>query len=518
MENPVTMRKIPIPFLKKIPRQYIFCFFSTLLWGLIAHGMALFNKYAIYEDVSQLFGVGATYQSGRWMLDILHRLEVFFLGGSYSLPLINGLATIIYISLIACMIANLLSVKKILPSISLGGILVTTPVLTGTFGYMFTAPHYAFGLMLGVCGVVLICKKRKWYTCLVGVLLIACAVGIYQATIATVLFLLLTWFIHQTYTEKWNIGKCLLRICYLLVTFLAALLFYFAINKLYLRLNNGVLTSYQGIDTAGKLPLVTYIKRAILAYKLFLLPDQSVSAFMYRNGMIWIYRIAQLLAIGLSIVLLVKSGKEKLLKSITLLLAMVLLPLALNFIYVMCESEQVHSLMVYNHVMLFVYLLWLSGTLLSNLRRSKSCCVTICLVVILLSGLYVRYDNICYMKAEFVQEQTINYYNTLITRIKSTTGYRDEMAVNFINFNDQEDATLTVNSGFDSVNIIPYYDTEDMVNSFANRSFIRYWCGFNPVYDYTDYSGDPYVQEMPCYPDDGSIAIINDTVIVKFTP
>ena len=73
-------KHIPLQPLEKIPARYVLCFCSALLCGLLAHGMTLFNKYSLYEDPSQLFGVGATYISGRWMLDILYRLENFFLG------------------------------------------------------------------------------------------------------------------------------------------------------------------------------------------------------------------------------------------------------------------------------------------------------------------------------------------------------------------------------------------------------------------------------------------------------
>lgn len=503
---------------KRIPLSQYLCFFSTLVWGIAAHAMALFNKYSIYEDVSQLFGVGATYESGRWMLDILHQAECFFLGGSFSLPFLNGLATIVYISLVACLIGQLLSIEKGGSCIALGGILVTTPVLTGTFGYMFTAPHYAFGLLMAVWGVVLLCRKMSRLSAILGIVLIACGIGVYQAILPCVLSLMLLWFIRRSYTQDWSAKQYFLRMGYLLICCGAALGLYFVINKLYLHFAGATLSDYQGISTAGQLPLKTYLKRALGAYKQFLLPDTDTSAYMYPHGMHILYRAAQLLAGCLSIVLLVKAAQEKRAKLFALLLPMALLPLAFCFIYVMCEPQAIHSLMVYNHVMLFVNLLWLGQTIFqSEGAAAKRCRTAVCCIVLLLSGLYVRYDNICYLKAQFVQEQTINYFTVLVTQIKSTPGYRDDMKVNFIGFNQKTDETLTKNEGFAIVNTIPYHDTDVMINSFAGRAFIRYWCGFDPVYDYTNYAQDPQVQEMPCYPDEGSIAIINDTVIVKFS-
>lgn len=43
------------------------------------------------------------------------------------------------------------------------------------------------------------------------------------------------------------------------------------------------------------------------------------------------------------------------------------------------------------------------------------------------------------------------------------------------------------------------------------------WCGFVPEYaDPADYQDLPQVMAMPSYPDSGSMAIIGDTLVVKF--
>ena len=148
----------------RIPGKYLICLISTFFWGLISHGMALFNKYSLHEDISQLFGVGATFSSGRWMLDILHKAEVFFLGGSFSLPLINGLVSIFYISLCGCVIVKLLDIRKSVLIFALSGALITSPTITGLFGYMFTAPHYCLGYFMAASGALLICNYNKWCT------------------------------------------------------------------------------------------------------------------------------------------------------------------------------------------------------------------------------------------------------------------------------------------------------------------------------------------------------------------
>lgn len=62
---------------------------SATFWGLLAHGMVLFNKYSFHDDVRYFNEVGATYESGRWMLGILGSLSANLLGSkNYSLPVV----------------------------------------------------------------------------------------------------------------------------------------------------------------------------------------------------------------------------------------------------------------------------------------------------------------------------------------------------------------------------------------------------------------------------------------------
>ena len=63
---------------------------SATFWGLLAHGMVLFNKYSFHDDVRYFNEVGATYESGRWMLGILGSLSANLLGSkNYSLPVVK---------------------------------------------------------------------------------------------------------------------------------------------------------------------------------------------------------------------------------------------------------------------------------------------------------------------------------------------------------------------------------------------------------------------------------------------
>lgn len=106
---------------------------SATFWGLLAHGMVLFNKYSFHDDVRYFNEVGATYESGRWMLGILGSLSANLLGSkNYSLPVVNGTITILCIAAIVYLLVDSLKIQSKPLVILLCGSMVTFPSVTGT--------------------------------------------------------------------------------------------------------------------------------------------------------------------------------------------------------------------------------------------------------------------------------------------------------------------------------------------------------------------------------------------------
>ena len=69
------MRVDPIDYVRNMKPQYKYTLGSAFVMGVLSQGMGLFNKYSVHDDAMN-YGVGATYSSGRWMLDILEKAEI----------------------------------------------------------------------------------------------------------------------------------------------------------------------------------------------------------------------------------------------------------------------------------------------------------------------------------------------------------------------------------------------------------------------------------------------------------
>ena len=506
--------------LRKLDRRAKIVFLSSIICGILTHGMALFNKYSFHDDAGDLFRVGSTVSSGRWMLGVLYKAYLVVFGDShYSLPLLNGVISILCIAVSAYLIIRLLDIRLTGHCIALTGLLISFPTITGLFGYMFTAPYYMFSLLLAVVSAYILCRKQSVLNFLVSILLFACSIGIYQAFISVMLCLVLFYYISRLTTATTNNRKSHVVFgLYLIGAVAVGVILYFVLNQFFLSLTHKGLSSYKGIDTMGKEAISVYFARIVKVYLQVLWSPQKA---LYPFRLQYFYYLFYLMFGIFSIILFVRMVRKNAFSGILFLVCTLLVPLAANFVYVMCDPGEVHQLMLYGHVMLFVYLAYLFEKCgFPKIRFQRAVHGLGYLLLLLIVCFYCRFANIVYLKQEFNQQRAISYFTTMITQIKSTDGYRDELPVVYINPQEMHDSTVQELVFFLNVYNMPDSGIESILRgSIIRLHFINNWCAFNPEYgDAEDFENLPEVIEMPCYPDDGSIRIINDTVVVKFGP
>ena len=510
-------------FQKKLFTTCIICCFT---WSLISHGMAFFNKYSFHDDIGEFNRVGATYTSGRWFLGEAEKFAVSFFGSThYSTPAFNGFLTILFLSLMIYLICRQIKIEDTCLIALLSGIMISFPAITGIFGYIFTAPYYYFGALLGAAGAYIYYNRKNVLTMLICMTLMACSAGTYQSNIPVNLCVLLLFMLHELYSSRADLKSFIsLGIQNILISagFAAE---YFLLNRFFLKKYDLLLSAYKGIDNFGKTSKRGYVLRIFEAYKQFFDPNQTVSANMYPFHLKYLHIVLIIISVLLFLVLLIKT--EGVIRKIGLTVICAVYPLAAYFIYVMVGSYEVHGLMTYAEVFTFVLLAWLwertkDDHLLIRVLKSVS--------LILLAGmcfLFVRFSNICYLKAEILQSEAISYFTTLITQIKSTEGYTDETPIIYVNEYNKKDNSFQGTPKFEPIYLIPYgdggqdnlniYGGESLINDYLWESFMRMWCGFSRVPgDWSLYRDDERVREMPHYPDYGSIRKLDDVIVVKF--
>ena len=126
---------------KKITDIQMATFVSVFVFGLVAHGYIIFNRLSYHDNSACLFSLGGTYESGRWMLGLVYDLTLHTTK-LYSVPVFNGLLSVLFIAIAAMKMVEILDIKSKVLSVYVAGIMVVYPVVTGIFSYMFTSWVY----------------------------------------------------------------------------------------------------------------------------------------------------------------------------------------------------------------------------------------------------------------------------------------------------------------------------------------------------------------------------------------
>ena len=144
------------------------------------------------------------------------------------------------------------------------------------------------------------------------------------------------------------------------------------------------------------------------------------------------------------------------------------------------------------------------------------------LFVRLLNSVYDRgiVDNATYEKARLMQERTQQYFTVMVAQIRSTPGYTAATPVAYIGTPSSfGDSTFHQITGYSDLPFAPLrFDATPVSIGNTWQEFINLRCGFAPpAADPASFAALPQVQEMPCYPDNGSIRMISGTIVVKLT-
>lgn len=510
----ISDRKI-ISTVKNINILYKITFISTFIWGIFAHGMALFNKYSFHDDIFNIYyGTGATVSSGRWMLEIFNRIKLH-LNFYYSIPVFYGLLVILLIAIINVLLVEFFSVKNIYFCIFLSGITIAFPTICSLFGYMFTSFYYTIGIFMAVFGAWLLCQHKHWYTNIIAVILMGSSLGVYQANIGIYVSFILLYMIKDTAENQRNVKAFCKYSLYYIICIVSSFLFYLCINKLALYVCHATLTDYQGISSMENISLSEYCQRILYAYRIFIFPSKyNEGDVIYSSKTIFIYWIVLCITVLFTAVLIAEKWKEHKLYAIELLILILLFPLAVNFSYVIAEPSSVYSLMQYSHIFLYVYFSWLISKtdLVIPKKNILQTVATVCIFSLTL--VYCRTANTHYFAVELKQQRAISYFTTLVANIKSTENYKDDYSVVFIN-EKRNDLSFNEQDYFEFITYMPY--RLSIVNNYSWKKFVKVWTGYDPVILEEDKFKDlPEVQNMPAYPDYGSIKVIDETVVVKF--
>lgn len=497
------------------------CIISTSIFTLLANGMGIFNKYSYFDDLVALFAGGRTFMLGRWGLGIIHKLFMIFYGDFVSsLPIYNSIFSIVFLALSSYLLITIFKININLIKIFTCAFIAAFPVITSCYGYMFMLQYFTMAIFLSILSTYFIFFKNDIVSCILGISIGAFSIGIYQAVLSNIIAIAILFYIRyiMLYYNKTSMRNLLKSMIISFISILCIIALYLCINKIFLNILHISLSSYQGLSSMYTTSIFEYFNRIKIAYMDFIFP--GVSNIYYKSLIIFYY-----ISILYIIIFLMMISRKLLYHNcgifIIYILLSFLIPLSINSIYIIASPNITYSMMVYSKVFLFILLFIIFDYAVQNTYLCrffndilKNFVVTLIMIILVL---FIRIDNQCYLKAALYQSEAISYLTTMITQIKSTDGYTDDLPICFVNVNKLNDKTFNNIFQLEYIDIAPYGNMHTYLNNYAWDQIMFKWCGFNPDMISEDYYTDNiFVKNMPHYPSKGSIKIVDNVVVVKF--
>ena len=488
----------------------------TFVIGIIAHGFILTNKLPNHDDIQSIYSKGVTFELGRWGLELIK-----YVLPNYSMSWFNGIVMIISILLASSLIVKILGIRSKVKQCLIGAIMVTYSSVTSTLVYNFTAGAYGIAILLSVLCVYFAIKEKKVLNIIISIICLILSLSIYQAyvciTASLFIILLLQDCTNKTEEIK-NIIKKLIK--YLLILIISLVLYLASV----IIINNilGInLSTYQGADQVTNISLSVIVKGIINSYlsvpRLILRDFYGLSAgILLKIG----YTISILTILLLAIICIKSIIKSSKAKAILFVVLGIILPIAMNLMYIISSGIEIHSLMIYaNFFILILPLVFIEK--LPETKFMKVINKIIIITLIAMSYKYIVYANECYFKLNLSYENTISFYTTLVTRIQSTPGYNEDTKVAFIGFNDVANIYNNSENFKDIEEFTGILSNKQMITAYSKENFIKNYIGVD--FNYLSEQGiiqlesREEVKQMNIYPYDNSIKMIDNIIVVKFS-
>lgn len=512
--------------IKAIPTHLLVTFLSALLFAFLIHGFGFSNKLLNEDSLFYLRNSMAyLYQSGRWFLVALQ-----YIRGMYTIPWLIGIAATFYLALATTFMISLLGVTNKAYCVAISLLTVAFPAWANQFMYDFMADAYPAAMLLSILSIYFAKKYRFGF--LIGAVCLMLSLALYQSFLSFAIGLSLISILCSLLNHPDKLKITLLQAFRFLLCGALGLTLYFISVRVSLLITGGALWGYQGLDTLGQIPLSQLpelIRTAYLGVRdgFFLTGSYAANSLFVSRRLFALYVSLFILLMYLLVRRILNAKLHKHLPAFLLfILALLLLPLALNISVIMAPEAEIHTLNTNPFVLLvllvFVFLeLPERGHTKPRPRRFVSGYLALILAV-LIGGNYWVQSGTFYFVQHIQYEHTFSFYNRLLTRIESTEGFSPGMEVAIIGTEPFPYIGASEVFTDRQAQIVGFSDARPVLGLGEQHKFILF------AQNYLGVRLVPISQErreeimemevfeaMPLYPKPGSIAIIEDVLVVR---
>ncbi len=526
---------------------------SVLVCGLLAHAYAFFNYIPNWDGIISYYSDQNVVHLGRCFLTLACGISSY-----YDLSWVNGVLSLLYIAITAVLVCELLGIRKKSSLVLTGALLATFPSVTSTFAYMYTSDGYMLAMLLMTLAVYLTLTRKSGL--IPGALLMMFAFGCYQAYITFAAMLVVVYSLDKLLHEDVPLKALALQWLRAIFCAAAGYALYAVANRILLSLQHVTLADYQGVSALNgeaRFAPAAAVKQCLTDFAYFF------TGSLRHMNLYSVLNLAMLLLLltgGISCVVRKKLWRQPARLALAALFA-ALIPFICYTIYFLTPDVSYHMLMQSGLYFVYVLLIVIYDRLRVGVRRHAAAyewlCVIVCCVIIYN---FILIANICYRTQETSVARSMNELDRIAEEISvqlaaqdgaadlARTQAPDSPADGRQNEapdspaggrqNETPDApagtdgchTLAVigthkDSTGISVNLPP--DMTGFTDGYIMTHALHYSLLLERYYDLSFEPADnaaaaalaenAAVRAMPCWPEKGSVQIISDTLVIKFS-
>lgn len=500
-----------------ITKEQKTAFYSTFIIGFLCHLFIFTNSMYNNDDIRYLYVTFDKPELGRWLQTYAAGISSYF-----SLPVVNGILALFYAGLTSMVIVHMFSLKNKWNIIFISGVFITFPTVASLYSYMFAADPFLLSCFLSSLAAYFAVRSRHKWDWLPGAVFLCCSVGIYQAYLPFTLILMLLYYIlmlldPERFDDKTLIGTGV-RYILMLASGMAA---YYVGMTLTLKLKHIELSDYQGIGESSFPGIISIKNRLFAALTDFIQFFGSGQVLAFNR---WMQAALIVSLILLAVCFFTLYGKRKVFKSplrnALLLFCLICIPFSVNVIYLISDGVSFHMLMRHAWCLLFiaVAIFFEKTAPLCGAGRQKALEWTSFAALFLVVWNYILLSNIAYFNMNFRYEKTYALCIKIVDRLEQSEDYDRHRPIAFI-------GNYSKTYKMDAVT--------DLLDPMTGMKGARIFGGTSRCYlpffqnclgedievvtpeEEEALKGTPEFQEMPRFPNDGSIRVIDGVTVIK---
>lgn len=509
-------------FKKKIiqnKKMIILTLLTVFIVGLFSYCFIFLNPSYSHDGLGAINQVGDDNWKialGRYLQPLLRKTRGFI-----SVTWVIGILSFIYLSCSSFIVCKIFDFKEKISTILVSSILTLNMSLALTFlTYSHEADMFCFSLLLASSAVYILKKYKNGF--LLGSLLVALSLGLYQAylSITICLIMLLTIkYLLQNVKFK-NIGIFVLK--GVIMTLLGGILYYIGLKTIPSILNISLAEGYNSINNISSIALSSLFDLIKNTYTVF----EAEYKMVFQASGYTSLNICVSILILTCLILLLSKRKIHLKPSYYLYIVIIIYiyPIFANISGIL-SNGMIHSLMTYScYLLLLLPIIFYENTSIKIKRKNINLFkYIICFILIFMLYKNVLYTNVLSLKKYFNDKITLSTMTRVIEDVENLDQFViHKTPIYFIGSLNSSPRFVNL-YGFEQYSGIGMTRNFNITYQATYKTYLIYNFAY-PIIDisYEQVSSlipntDEFIYNMPYFPQKGYVQYKNGIVLVKLS-